>query len=388
MLLPEHSVAAPSKAARFVQCPGSIPAEVAFPELPNADPDAPDGVAAHWAGAEYLGDGVIHKAGDVAPNGVVLTDEMLDAAQVWIDDVMAVCKETATDPRYLQVEHRIRAPYIHETHGYGTLDTALWTAGGPGTVRRFDLYIWDFKYGHRFVPAFENWQCIYYACGLLAEKSNITDWGSIHVHIRIVQPRCFSREEMVREWVVNADDLRVHFNLLKSAVDEGLGESPRYRPGEECRDCSARTACTALHRTEGAVMDHVTREQPMALPPEALAWELRAAKRALGMLKGYVDGLEEQARYKLLSGERLPGLGMVSGRGKTIWAVPESQAIMMAQMVGVDISKPPEALTPQQAEKKGLHPGVIGGLVKRIPGKSAVEIDDGSLARRVGFGKS
>jgi hypothetical protein len=379
MLLPEHSVAAPSKAARFVQCPGSIPAEVAFPELPNADPDAPDGVAAHWAGAEYLGDGVIHKGGDIAPNGVVLTDEMLDAAQVWIDDVLQVCKETATDPKHLMVERRIRAPYIHAVHGYGTLDTALWTPG-------IHVYHWDFKYGHRFVPAYENWQLIYYANGLLAEKPDIP-WERVTFHFRIVQPRCFSREEMVREWVVNADDLRAHFNLLKSAVDEGLGPDPRYRPGEECRDCSARTACKALHATTGAIMDHVTREQPMALPPEALAWELRAAKRALGMLKGYVDGLEEQARYKLLSGERLPGLGMVSGRGKTIWSVPEAQAIMMARMVGVDIAKPPEALTPLQAEKKGLNPAVIGGLVKRIPGKATVEIDDGSLARRVGFGK-
>ena len=80
-----HSVLAPSSAGRIVQCPGSVTMGQAYPEAGDS-PDAMDGVAAHWACSEML-EGRLVEVGQQAPNGVFLTEEMVEAADLYFDDV-------------------------------------------------------------------------------------------------------------------------------------------------------------------------------------------------------------------------------------------------------------------------------------------------------------
>jgi len=375
-----HHELAPSSAARNVQCPGSTRAEQRFPEIEEDDEDARNGTAAHWAFQQILTTGEIPQVGDRAENGVILDADMIEAAHLVADDALAVCKQYATDPRHLQVEKRVQ---IH--WWFGTPDVALIVLLPNGQLH---IFVWDFKYGHRYVSEFENWQCMDYVFGLVSTLPREIDWARVSVHIRIVQPRCYIRGGALREWAIPLNDLRAHFNLRLARAEEAVGENPRFIPGEECRDCRARHGCPALQTAAHAVMDHISREQPMGLRPEVIGWEYAYTTRSLQILKAYHEGLEQQAAHMIKTGQVVPGVMSVTGAGRTKWTVPAKQAIDMAKMMGVDISKPPEALTPLQAKKAGLDAGFVDGLSRPDPGKTSIVVDDGSLARRVGFGKS
>src|SRR5690606_19069954 len=54
------------------------------------------------------------------------------------------------------------------------------------------LYVWDAKFGHRGVDAFENWQLITYVAGLLEQLSinGFVD-QNLNVSLRVSQPRSF-----------------------------------------------------------------------------------------------------------------------------------------------------------------------------------------------------
>jgi hypothetical protein len=380
MSLNEHHELAPSSAARNVQCPGSTRAEQQFPERPGDDEEARAGTAAHWAFDQMLA-GVILKVGDVAQNGVALDAEMLDAALILVDDVWAVCKQYGVDPAHVQSERKVK---IH--WWFGTMDVRIFALPAGGMIH---LFVWDFKFGHRYVSEFENWQLLDYVFGSVSELSPEIAWERIVVHMRIVQPRCYVRGGAVREWVAPLDDLRAQFNIRKSAAEEAIGPNPRFRVGEECRDCrvALNAACPTLHKNAHAIMDHVSHEQPMGLPASVIGWELKYGRRAQAILNAYVSGLDAQAEHMIKSGQQVPGVGLSQGEGRTKWVIPHAQAIAMAAMMGVDIAQPPEAITPLQAKKKGLDPKFVDGLAKPGPGKVSITIDDGSLARRIGFGK-
>jgi hypothetical protein len=375
----DHHELAPSSAARNVQCPGSTRAERRFPVLEEDDEDSRNGTAAHWAFQQMLPPyGQVLEPGIVAPNGVTLDIDMIEAAELLVDDVKAVCKQYGVDIQYVEVERRIP---IH--WWFGTTDVRLWALLPSG---EYHLFNWDFKYGHRYVPEFENWQCLDYVHGSLQERTNIP-WERVTVHIRIVQPRCYFRAA-IREWEVPADELRAQFNIRLATAQEAIGENPRFRPGEECRDCRARYACPALMQADHAIMDHYSREQPHALPPTVIGWELKAAKRAQVMLDAYVSGLEEQSKHMIKSGENVPGVRAVQGEGRVKWTIPIKQVVAFGKSMGVDVAKEPDAITPAQAIKKGLNPAFVNSISKPGPGKVSVAVDDGTLARRIGFGKT
>jgi hypothetical protein len=86
----EHALLAPSSAARWIACAGSVMMEVLYPETVE-HAAAAEGTASHWAASEMLAGRVVAE-GQVAPNGVVLSDEMIECAEVYVDNVMRVVR--------------------------------------------------------------------------------------------------------------------------------------------------------------------------------------------------------------------------------------------------------------------------------------------------------
>jgi hypothetical protein len=82
---------------------------------------AADGTAAHWAVSEVLSGRQVD-VGVIAPNGVVLTEQMCEGADL-MDD--AVGPERSS----LFVEKRVAAPYVH-LDCWGTPDA--WRMHGVG----------------------------------------------------------------------------------------------------------------------------------------------------------------------------------------------------------------------------------------------------------------
>lgn len=366
-----HSVLAPSSMARIAQCPGSVSMQAAYP-ADGSSQAALDGEASHWAAAEMLA-GRLVDVGQVAPNGVVLTREMVEGADLYYDDVALTLRALGRTPADGAIERPVPIPRIH-AECFGTPDYAIQIGD--------TVYVWDYKFGHRVVEVVRNLQLVAYALGLVGSA----DDHGIDVVCRIVQPRAPHRDGPVREWRFPAADLRGFENILVRAAAEALGPAPATRAGPECRDCSARHACPTLQAAAFDAVAHAGDSIPADVSPQALGTELRVLRRAAEMLRARLDGLEQQALSIIQAGKHVPGWAVVRGAGRRKWAVPDAVVIDMAAMLGVSVAKPVEALTPAQAVRAGLPEALVDGVSQRVPGAVSLDVDDGSKARSI-FGR-
>lgn len=365
-----HAPLAPSSASRRKACAGSRKMEALYPQVDDS-PASREGTAAHWAASETLS-GRIVDSGQIAENGVMLTDEMIDAADMYVDEVRKVGQPVF-------VEKRTSINYIHE-QCWGTPDA--WCMNkSTGTV-----YLWDFKYGHRFVDVFENWQLIEYAAGILDELEidGIQD-QHITVVMTIVQPRCYVGGSPVRSWSLRASDLRGYFNAARMFEAKAMSDDAELTVSPECRDCSARHVCPSLQRASYADMNVATEAVPFDLPPQALGTELRYIQSAIDTLTARATSLEEQALSMIRQGKSVPHFTAQHGSGRERWIKPEPEVIAMGELMGVKLGVT-KLITPKQAIKAGMPEAVIKSFTETPRGELKLVQDDGTNARKI-FGK-
>jgi Protein of unknown function (DUF2800) len=309
----QHAFLAPSSAHRWVFCPGSARLEALYPQTEET-PEAAEGTAWHWVTFDCMMiAGRVPAVGEVAPNGVHVDETMIEAAHLTVADVVSTL-----GPRWREmivVEQRVSIPRV-SPHNWGTPDLRAWRQLGDG---RWMLHVWDGKYGFKIVEAFENWQCIDYACGLLTEAKmddGLSDQNTL-VDICVIQPRAPHREGPVRRWTVKASDLRAHINRLHSSATEATGDNPKcYPEPSACENCNGRHKCEAIQRSafRGAEMGHAA--QPLDLTPAALGLELRTLTRAQALMKARISGLEEHAVSLIKRGSAVPWWMMESTPGR------------------------------------------------------------------------
>jgi uncharacterized protein DUF2800 len=364
MINRQHSILPPSSAARRVACPGSRALESKYSD--NLDSEyAREGHAAHWLAAEFLKGQMsfddIKLTSAIAPNGEFITEEMIAGAKLYAEEIKN-CIESLPPGSSMFVEEKVEMPNIHP-ESWGTPD--CWLVSGT------DVYLWDYKYGYGFVEVFENWQLIAYAAGILNKiKGNgITD-GALKIHMFIIQPRSFHRDGQIRTWSVLASDLQPYFNILSSKEFESMQPSAVCNPSPECSYCVGRHACSALQRSALTSTDVSVMNQPTELTNTALGSELRYLKRAYELLDARITGLEEQTIAKIKSGMRIPFYRLEQSAGRARWKQTDDEVIVFGQLCEMDLAKPPAAITPNQAEKKGMSPDLI---------KQMVEIQKGSM---------
>lgn len=369
-----HSIVAPSAAARRWQCSASTTMEARVPE-PEDSQDQLDGEAAHWGLAETL-KGETVGLGQIAENGVPLNEEMLEGIDLMHHDILRELAPFGLVPSQGQIEKPMALPAIH-AQAWGTPDFRIWLPG-------WHLLMYDFKFGRRYVPVYENPQLIEYLSGELtwAHSKGVLD-TQIRVTLKIVQPRSYSNEGPVRSWTFIASDVRALINRGFNAAHEALGPNPRMRVGPECRDCRARHQCPALQAAAMHACDIAVQSQPMDLPVQAMALEYRTLKRYETLIAARASGLEEQLLALARTGKPTPGVRIEHGTGRVRWGIPDAQVIAIGQALGVDLKKPTEAVTPKQALDKGLHPATLEGITKAGRGEARLVEDDGSLARKV-----
>jgi hypothetical protein len=266
-----------------------------------------EGEASHEVGAAYIENAAIGNImvntmlPDVtATNGILLTDEMCEAAQVYADDVASVM--VATGNFTPNIEQHIKCPTINAL-SEGTPDVWSYDA------KTGHLYIWDYKYGYGIVEVFENWQMINYLSGIL-DQLELTGIQTQHitVHIRIVQPRAFHKDGVVREWVVTASDLRGYFNQLEMKAAEALSSTAITRSGSHCKHCSARHACPTALQAGVQLYEVAGQPLPVELPPDALGVQLAIVNRAIKQLEFIQSGLNAQVTSMIKTGNIVPGV--------------------------------------------------------------------------------
>lgn len=366
-----HSRLAPSSASRRVACPGSRSLEEKYPQPPDAAHTL-EGNLAHWVASEFLRKGSLQIT-DAPPNNELITDEMIEGAQLYSDAInkVLIAAYGKADTDKLHIEERINIQNIHPDC-WGTPDCWLFNDTGEVPV----LHIWDYKFGHKYVDAFENWQLIEYAAGILAPYASAL--YDIKVELCIVQPRNFNRWGPVRTWSMSLNRLQSYFNkLVETERAASLTMAPCF-PSPECQYCSARAMCKTLQNAAATITDVSLFNIPFELDNNQLGTELRYLQRAQELLEARITGISEIVTYKLRMGESIPHYRLEQGYGREKWKTPVNEVIVLGQMLGINLKKPDEVVTPRQAVKLGLDEDMVTkfsekpfGQMKLIPVNAA-----------------
>ncbi len=360
-----HAILAPSSAYCWVECPGSRALRQAYPEREDSSA-AMEGTAAHWVFEQMLAakrvDAV--KAGQVAPNGVEVTEEMLDGAEMFCDVVGF--------DHGGHVEKRVTMAKSVHAANWGTPDFY--------GLRNGILRVVDFKFGHRYVDEVENWQLIDYAAGAI-EHLDIRPEHETGIEFTIVQPRHFGRAGPVRTWSTNIREIAPFIQRLKDSAHSAMQDNAPTLTGDHCRFCSGRHACEAAQKAALSVLEMSGSSIPLELPVPQAARELTSLMRAADIMQSRITGLSEQLLYAGRSGAQIPGYGVERAEGRQKWTKPVEEVIVLGQMMGIDLSKP-SVITPKQSVKKGIPEAVVAGMSETPLGEWKLVATDPKKARK------
>jgi hypothetical protein len=371
----EHSILAPSRAYRWVKCAGSVTLEAQFPE--DDGEEAQEGTAAHEVAMLFLGLGVLVDAGYVTSNGRVVDEAMREGAIMYAEAVKDRQLKVGNDLFHLAIEERIASPSIHP-QCWGTPDTILYQPA----ISTLDIF--EYKYGHGFVEVFENWQLLCYVSGYLDALFAKNPAAELRTTVRfhIVQPRSYHRDGPVRTWTIHATLLRAYFNILHAAAHAAMGVLPATISGPQCTNCSAVHACDAAQRAALAAASYAGTAVPFNLPPAAAGKELQVLVARRGMMDARITGLEAQVIGAIKAGKNVPYWQLGSSTPREQWISVES-VFAIGDLLGIELRKPVEPITPVQARKKGIDESVISDYSFRPNGELKLIPADISDARKV-----
>lgn len=343
-----HSFLPPSNAKVWSICALWPTMNEAYPQ--DSSVESLEGTAAHWVWQQQL-EGTAVTVDDVAPNGVVVTQEMIEGAELYLS-VLEGC------PRELLVaERRVSISSVHG-NCYGTPDTWYFDPHSK------TLLIFDYKFGHQFEDEYENLQCLLYAEGILNHLADQYQIGpgafdqTVTVVITIIQPRCYYKGKPVRSWEFNGATVRGYMNQLRAAAERAYLPNPVATTNDECRNCPGRHACPALQKAAYDDLQYSTQESPVELPLSAAALELKMMENGLARLQARVDGMRTFVASQLTLGSYTPYYRMQASYGARKWNKPDAEVIALGAMFNKDLSKT-SVKTPTQALKLNIDETVI-----------------------------
>lgn len=362
----DHSIIPMSAAPRRVQCAGSAIMEAMHPET-EVNEAAEEGTASHEL-AEQMIDSMTRGGvgfptpdqvvGQTASNGVIWTQDSYDGALMYAEDCQRIMQKTSVfgGPN-LMIERKVEAHRIHP-ESYGTLDFAI------VDHKALTVHVTDYKFGHRVVDAYENWQLIEYGVAVIDE---ITGGNGLEdqywkIIFTVIQPRAPHRDGPIRRWEVRACDLRPYANYLHTVEHEALGPDPKCVTGPQCKDCSARYNCDTLMEGGAAEAAYVGKPFSVNRTPDELALEIKMLRQAKSVVESRLNGIEAQAEQMIRQGTSVPGFALEAGQGRQKWAMSNQEVFSLGGMMGIDLRKPAEPVTPKQAIAKGLDKQTINPL--------------------------
>lgn len=327
----------PSTAERWVNCHASVALAEPYWDMYQTGEARQEGIAAHEV-VERMAVGEIIDVGSLTANNVVVTDEMIEGAQMYLDEVGA----GAT------FETKVSCAPVSKD--MNTVPDAF----------RYDrddakMYIWDYKFGHSEVEAFENAQ-------LIVEASAFLEYQPASFVFVIVQPRCFTGSR-IKKWEVSFDDYMTNYlpryQAAASVVEAGTGVT---NTGSHCLKCPARHACTALQQSAHLSVDICRQPSTIDLTGDALGYELGLLMDAENRIKARISGLETQAIVEMDNGRAVKGFGMEASYGNKDWTVPSEAVFALGSLLQVDLRKPSKPITPAQAIKAGVDEKSVAAI--------------------------
>lgn len=357
-----HALVAPSGLNLTKACAASLLLQYMATPLPDSDEEA-EGTAAHWHAVQWA-------MGRQMPVGTVFNHEGRDwTVDLDMENGSKLFAYHCVRGQFGRYEDGVSMHQISE-HCYGTPD--YWHArvnlGESDAIA--EVHIKDYKYGHRYVDPFENWQLLAYAVGVI-DRLKLWSNHDLEIVLAIIQPRAYEAGGPVREWRITCDQLaEIWVPRMAKRVAEALAPNAQATVGSHCLDCKARHLCRPLQHGAMDIVQFAGVAEAVDLAPEALAVEARIMHDAYKVLEARYDGLKAQIEALLRSGKAVPFWHLADGRSALKWN--EGVGVDTVQELGAALSltlvKPPAPMTPTQCVQAGVHEDVVAKFATRLPG--------------------
>lgn len=390
--LGSHSIFAPSASAMWMNCAGSLIANILADD--DAGEDAAYGTVAHGVGEMWLKTGA-------RPNHLVGRVETIDEGHakfdITIDTIMLNYVEQYVEwcnvlPGDHFVEQRVDFSRLTPIDRQG--GTADHIACMPGV-----MVITDLKMGKGFqVFAKDNSQGLLYALGAFFKWDPIYHFEKII--IRIAQPRLYHWDE----WEISLQDLLDFADLvIERAIAAWEPAAPRTAGIKQCQWCKVRASCAEralwiFNILDGAfdpLVDPVSMSEFFEmLDNDTLSVQLVPARelskaQMVKLIKyrkpieNWLKDIEDALEREMLSGGEVPQKKLVNGRGKRVFLEkdPHKLAENLELLSGVPASafmEPPtifgitkieEVLQNKGGYKPKELPKMFEGFILNMPGK-------------------
>jgi hypothetical protein len=359
----------PHNAAVWIPCAGAAAMRKKYPAPPSDERSEKkaEGLAFHELSEIMLTCGTVDlpdMIDTMSSFGVIYDAEMYDAAVMYAGDIF---ETTAARGHAFATEFNVE----HELDLSHVIDDQVVRVDCWAYIMALDeIVLWEAKFGHKVVDPFENWQCML-GVEAIAKSMHIDGERDqvVTVRIKIVQPRSFTDEGPIREWVFKLSELRGHMNIARAAALDARSESPRCTTGAHCASCDAAHACEALQASTYNAIDHVSDTSGLSLTGTDLSLEYSKLLKFQALLKSRLTGLEQQVLAEVKAGIQGHHFTGVMGYGNKNWTVGRDKIIALAEMYEVCATKETDSplITPAQLIKLGVDESVISEYSARPP---------------------
>jgi RecB family exonuclease len=297
-----HARLSPSAGSRWTVCPGSVEACAGI-ESPDTE-HSMKGTAGHHAHAEWLLHGSPPEVGTKAPNGIVLTQEIVDAAGMgvgWIRQYV----EGKVHHLLVETEVEIGAFFgLPAGVCWGTADAVILMADG-------ELVIYDLKLGYLPVDPEENVQLMLYAAGIIRELGVLFD----RVRFVIAQPA----NGGIKEWEVSLADLLARLEEMKpKVVAATLPDAPFKAEPKACKWCPIFGTCAEAQR-EALALARQQFTSPASMVEHITVEDLALLLKKSEMVEEAIKAARGKALSLLAAGIDVPGYKRVEANTKRRW---------------------------------------------------------------------
>lgn len=356
---------------RLMHCFGSYYMPRAVPV--DADREARDkGNAEHWIAEQMFAGSGPHRAGVQAPNGYIVTQEMIDAVTTYVSALD--CGQMEVDTSWSNGAWEVRGRADHLVYREKCVEPVdVYDIHHPSV-----LTIDDYKSGHRIVEPYMNWTLIWHAIGYVLRNQVQPEIITLRIH----QPRPYHPNGTLREWSFTYEQLLGFYAQIDARLSNPVNEL--LTGLDHCAKCHALALCPAARQASMNAIDATTLAFDDSLPKDVLTFELETLRQAQSAIDNRAKALEELISYRIKTGEVFQGWALERRLGQRRWK-PGMTGRFLSIAAGVDLSKD-DLVTPAEAERRGMSKQAIEALVDRPLLDPKLKRIDADAAGRAAFG--
>lgn len=369
-----HAKLSPSTAERWVVCQESLIEPEGDHYIQDDETEfASDGSAKHKLSDWCLNtnsEPIDALLAEMSFHGLEVTDDMVDAAQVYVDHVRALQN---VDPSYNQIWFESRV-YIEDVDDdmYGTLDVALFSEA------KRHLIVGDAKFGWEIKLAEGNWQLRSYAIGKTRELEDL-GYEVERITCFICQPP--DEFNPIKTVEYTREQLHKFARFMKQAK-----KGNAVKAGDHCKRCRRAHICETFDRYVTETIDEALNnpvDEFNRLVTAKTPQEISDILKKQAAVNTWFAALSGWAKQIILLGGEIPDYELKAGKGNRVYTEPDVAEKTLLERYGEGIYAPRKVRSPAQIEKIwGKEAKVLLNGTKEEPGLTHRPVRSSQLVRR------